>query len=131
MPDFRLDGKACLVTGAARGIGRAIALALSDAGADVGTIRELAAHPDIRTSTINTAVSDARLEQAISYAPASAAGSGARPPACRNGGRMTVRRCRRVSPASADRHRKGIGLRERASSRLGFMYSAGWLGRPE
>src|SRR3954449_3662671 len=35
MPDFRLDGKACLVTGAARGIGRAIALALSDAGADV------------------------------------------------------------------------------------------------
>ncbi len=35
MPDFRLDGKACLVTGAARGIGRAIAVALSDAGADV------------------------------------------------------------------------------------------------
>jgi len=35
MPDFRLDGKACLVTGAARGIGRAIALALADAGADV------------------------------------------------------------------------------------------------
>src|SRR3954469_15795537 len=35
MPDFRLDGKVCLVTGAARGIGRAIALALSDAGADV------------------------------------------------------------------------------------------------
>jgi NAD(P)-dependent dehydrogenase (short-subunit alcohol dehydrogenase family) len=35
MPDFSLTGKACLVTGAARGIGRAIALALSDAGADV------------------------------------------------------------------------------------------------
>jgi NAD(P)-dependent dehydrogenase (short-subunit alcohol dehydrogenase family) len=35
MPDFRLDGKACLVTGAARGIGRAIAVALAEAGADV------------------------------------------------------------------------------------------------
>ena len=35
MPDFRLDGKACLVTGAGRGIGRAISIALSEAGAKV------------------------------------------------------------------------------------------------
>jgi NAD(P)-dependent dehydrogenase (short-subunit alcohol dehydrogenase family) len=35
MPDFRLDGQVCLVTGAARGIGRAIAVALAEAGADV------------------------------------------------------------------------------------------------
>jgi NAD(P)-dependent dehydrogenase (short-subunit alcohol dehydrogenase family) len=35
MPDFGLHGQACLVTGAARGIGRAIALALAEAGADV------------------------------------------------------------------------------------------------
>jgi NAD(P)-dependent dehydrogenase (short-subunit alcohol dehydrogenase family) len=34
-PDFGLDGQVALVTGAARGLGRAIALALAHAGADV------------------------------------------------------------------------------------------------
>jgi NAD(P)-dependent dehydrogenase (short-subunit alcohol dehydrogenase family) len=34
-PSFRLDGKTALVTGAARGLGRAISLALAHAGADV------------------------------------------------------------------------------------------------
>ena len=34
-PSFRLDGQTALVTGAARGLGRAIALALAEAGADV------------------------------------------------------------------------------------------------
>src|SRR5258706_6089712 len=34
-PSFRLDGQVALITGAARGLGRAIALALADAGADV------------------------------------------------------------------------------------------------
>jgi NAD(P)-dependent dehydrogenase (short-subunit alcohol dehydrogenase family) len=34
-PNFRLDGQTALVTGAARGLGRAISLALADAGADV------------------------------------------------------------------------------------------------
>jgi NAD(P)-dependent dehydrogenase (short-subunit alcohol dehydrogenase family) len=34
-PDFRLDGQTALVTGAARGLGRAISLALAEAGADV------------------------------------------------------------------------------------------------
>jgi NAD(P)-dependent dehydrogenase (short-subunit alcohol dehydrogenase family) len=35
LPSFDLDGRAALVTGAARGLGRSIALALAHAGADV------------------------------------------------------------------------------------------------
>src|SRR5215210_3405494 len=35
---FRLDGKIALVTGASRGLGRAIALALAGAGADVALV---------------------------------------------------------------------------------------------
>ena len=38
---------------------------LADAGADVGVIRELAGHADIRTTTIYTAVNDDRLQDAI------------------------------------------------------------------
>ena len=34
-PNFRLDGQTAIVTGAARGLGRAISLALAEAGADV------------------------------------------------------------------------------------------------
>jgi NAD(P)-dependent dehydrogenase (short-subunit alcohol dehydrogenase family) len=34
-PEYRVDGKTALVTGAARGLGRAISLALANAGADV------------------------------------------------------------------------------------------------
>src|SRR5262245_55738901 len=34
-PVFSLAGKACVVTGASRGLGRAIALAFADRGADV------------------------------------------------------------------------------------------------
>lgn len=38
---------------------------LAYSGADTAVIRELAGHADIRTTTIYTAVSDARLEHAI------------------------------------------------------------------
>ncbi|MBX4998881.1 SDR family NAD(P)-dependent oxidoreductase [Rhizobium lentis] len=47
-PDFSLDGKVALVTGAARGIGRAIALACAAAGADVVTgVRNVEAVADL------------------------------------------------------------------------------------
>jgi integrase len=44
---------------------RTSARTFADAGTDVGVIRELAGHADIRTTTIYTAVDDARLEHAI------------------------------------------------------------------
>jgi NAD(P)-dependent dehydrogenase (short-subunit alcohol dehydrogenase family) len=47
-PSFRLDGQTALVTGAARGLGRAIALALAHAGADVALgLRDPASGADL------------------------------------------------------------------------------------
>jgi NAD(P)-dependent dehydrogenase (short-subunit alcohol dehydrogenase family) len=47
-PSFRLDGQVALATGAARGIGRAIALALAHAGADVALgLRDRTAAADL------------------------------------------------------------------------------------
>src|SRR5580704_18649792 len=44
-PQFDLNGQAALVTGAARGLGRAISLALAHAGADVALgLRDVHAH---------------------------------------------------------------------------------------
>lgn len=38
LPSFRLDGKTAIVTGAGRGIGRALAIGLAEAGADVALL---------------------------------------------------------------------------------------------
>ncbi|MCA1954056.1 MAG: 3-oxoacyl-ACP reductase FabG [Anaerolinea sp.] len=48
LPSFQLDGKIALVTGAGRGIGRACALALAQAGADVVLgLKNASSHPDV------------------------------------------------------------------------------------
>jgi NAD(P)-dependent dehydrogenase (short-subunit alcohol dehydrogenase family) len=48
VPDFGLEGQVCLVTGAARGIGRAIAIALAEAGAEVALgLRDAATGTDL------------------------------------------------------------------------------------
>jgi len=47
-PDFRLDGKVTLVTGASRGIGRACALACAAAGADIALgVRDIPAASEL------------------------------------------------------------------------------------
>jgi len=43
---FRLDGKTAVVTGGTKGIGKAIALALAEAGADIAVVSR-SPHPDI------------------------------------------------------------------------------------
>src|SRR5438552_3861855 len=48
---FKLDGKVALVTGAARGIGQAIAIGLAEAGADVALLDRLDVDETARSVT--------------------------------------------------------------------------------
>jgi NAD(P)-dependent dehydrogenase (short-subunit alcohol dehydrogenase family) len=52
LPSFRLDGKTAIVTGAGRGIGKALAIGLAEAGADVAIISRTASDLEIVTAAI-------------------------------------------------------------------------------
>jgi 2-deoxy-D-gluconate 3-dehydrogenase len=71
---FRLDGKVALVTGSARGLGAAIALALAEAGADVvandrndpaDTVRTIASLPGRRALGLVADLSDRAASDAL------------------------------------------------------------------
>ena len=56
LDDFRLDGRLAVVTGASRGIGAAIAIALAEAGADVvGIARRMPQHGDETGAAVRAA----------------------------------------------------------------------------
>ena len=71
---FRLDGRVALVTGSARGLGAAIALALAEAGADVvahdrsdpgDTARAIASIPGRRSLGLGADLSDRKASDAL------------------------------------------------------------------
>jgi 7-alpha-hydroxysteroid dehydrogenase len=54
LPQFRLDGRTALVTGAGRGIGRAIAIAFASAGANVALVSRTRADLDVVAAEISS-----------------------------------------------------------------------------
>lgn len=53
LPSFKLDGKKAIVTGAGRGIGRALAVGMAEAGADVALLSRTAADLEETASLIH------------------------------------------------------------------------------
>jgi len=67
-PDFSLNGKVALVTGAARGLGRAISLALAHAGADVALgLRDVNADSGINAEIRNLGRKALPLQMDVSH----------------------------------------------------------------
>lgn len=64
LPSERLDGRHVLVTGAGRGIGRAVALALAELGADVTLVARSAGELDAVAAEITAAEGKARAHPA-------------------------------------------------------------------
>lgn len=54
LPSFRLDGKKAIVTGAGRGISRALASALAEAGADVAILSRTISDPESTAELIHS-----------------------------------------------------------------------------
>lgn len=66
-PDFRLDGKVALITGAARGLGRACALALANAGADIALgLRDVNSAEDVEKEIARLGRRSLRLAMDVS-----------------------------------------------------------------
>lgn len=66
-PDFRIDSKIALITGAARGIGKACALALANAGADIALgLRDAATGQELAKKIENMGRRVIRLQMDIS-----------------------------------------------------------------
>lgn len=108
LSSFRLDGRAALVTGASRGIGQAIALALAEAGADVALLGRSAPKQTVRrvealgrrAHVVTADLSTAGPDDLAAAVDAAAAGLGRLDVLVNNAG--TIRRSEALAHTPAD-----------------------------